>query len=54
MGAHSWCRPANGSSISDSTPDARAMRHPDARSTVYSSSAVLPIPASPRRTSTRL
>ena len=33
IGAHSWCRPAKASSISDSTPAARAMRHPDACST---------------------
>ena len=43
-----------GSSISDSTPAARATRNPDAPSARCSSSAVLPIPASPRRTSTRL
>ena len=53
-GAHSWCRPAYASSISDSTPAARATGQPDADSTRYSSSAVLPMPASPRRTSDRL
>ena len=30
-GAHSWCSPANGSSISDSTPAARATRQPSTR-----------------------
>ena len=30
IGAHSACRPANASSISDSTPAARAIRHPSA------------------------
>ena len=29
IGAHSWCRPANASSISDSTPAARTTRHPE-------------------------
>ena len=32
IGAHSACRPANASSISDSTPAARAIRHPSAAS----------------------
>ena len=54
IGAHSACRPANASSISDSMPAARAIRHPSAASVRCRSSAVLPTPASPRRTSTRL
>ena len=53
MGRQSWCRPANGSSISDSTPLTRAIRHPDACSSAYSSRAVLPTPGSPCRTSAR-
>ncbi len=54
IGPHSWCRPANASSISDSTPAARTTVRSDADSIRYLSSAVLPIPASPRRTSDRL
>ena len=53
-GAHSWCSPANASPVSDSTPTARAMRHPAACARRYSSSAVLPAPASPHTTSVRL
>ncbi len=53
-GAHSCCNPAYASSISDSTPTARAMPHPDACCTRYSSNALLPTPASPRSTSARL
>ena len=53
-GAHSCCSPANASSISDSTPAARTTLHPDACCTRYSSSALLPTPASPRNTSARL
>ena len=45
---------AKASSISDSTPTARTTVRSDADSTRYSSSAVFPIPASPRRTSDRL
>src|SRR4029453_12486544 len=41
-------------SISGSAPTARAIRQPAARCTRYSSNAVLPTPASPWRTSTRL
>ena len=52
IGAHSWCRPAKGSSISYSTPAAWPRRQPDARSSAYFSSADFPIPASPRMTST--
>jgi hypothetical protein len=47
-----WWSPANASSISDSTPAACAMRHSDAQLAPYSNNAVLPIPASPRRTRT--
>ena len=54
IGAHSACRPAKASSISDSTPAARAIRHPSAAADRCRSRAVLPTPASPRRTSTRL
>ena len=54
IGAHTWCRAANASSISDSTPDTRAMPRPAAHSMAYSSSAVLPTPGSPRSTSTPL
>ena len=46
--------PANASSISDWTPAARATRQPDACSTRYSNSAVLPTPGSPQTTSARL
>ena len=53
-GAHRWCRPANASSISACTPTARATRHPVACSATNSSRAVLPMPASPRSTSTAL
>ena len=53
-GAHSCCNPAYASSISDSTPVARAMPHPDACATRYSNNALLPTPASPRSTSARL
>jgi hypothetical protein len=53
-GTHNWCRPANASSISDSTPTARSTVRSDAAATRCSSSAVLPIPASPRRTKDRL
>jgi hypothetical protein len=52
-GAHSRCRPANASSISDSTPTALATCTPAAAPTRYSSSADLPTPASPRTTSAR-
>jgi hypothetical protein len=45
---------ANGSSISDCTPTARATRQSRARSTRYSRSAVFPKPASPRSTRTPL
>ena len=31
IGTHSWCSPANASSISDSTPQARTTRNPTAR-----------------------
>ena len=53
-GAHSWCSPAYANSISDSTPVARTTLMAAADSTRYCSSAVLPIPASPVRTSERL
>ena len=53
-GAHSWCRPANASSISDSMPALRATRQADACCSTCSRSAVLPTPGSPRRTSTLL
>src|SRR5262249_49251638 len=53
-GAHSCCNPAYASSISDSTPTARAMAHPDACCTKYSNNALLPTPASPRTTSAPL
>ena len=53
-GAHSCCNPAYASSISDSIPAARATVHPDACCIRYSSSALLPTPASPRSTSARL
>src|SRR4051794_16563992 len=52
--AQSWCSPAWASSISDSTPAARTIRKPDALLARRSSSAVFPIPASPRRMSARL
>ncbi len=45
------CRPAHGSSASDSTPTARSTRKPSACCAAHSSRAVLPMPASPRRTS---
>ncbi|MEV0232833.1 hypothetical protein [Nonomuraea sp. NPDC050786] len=54
IGAHNWCGPAKANSISDSTPAALAIRQPDALSRAYSSSVVLPMPASPRRTRTEL
>ena len=56
IGAHSWCSPANASSISDCTPTTRTTwyRESDARPARYSSSAVLPAPGSPRTTSARL
>ena len=54
IGAHSWCSPAYGSSISDSTPAIWTTRNPDARSVAWRSNAVLPTPASPRITSTAL
>ena len=54
IGAHSWCNPANASSLSASTPAALATRQHAARLDTYSNSAVFPTPASPRRTSTRL
>ena len=38
--------------MSDSTPDTSIQRNPEACSATYSSSAVLPTPASPRSTST--
>jgi hypothetical protein len=53
-GPHSWCSPAKGSSISEWTPTARTTWHPGACPARYSSSAVLPTPASPCSTSTRL
>jgi hypothetical protein len=53
-GAHNRWRPAKGSSISDSTPNARMTRQPSAGSAAYSKSAVFPIPASPRSTNTAL
>src|SRR5262245_25688687 len=53
-GRHSWWSPANGISNSDSTPAICASRQPDARPAQYPSNAVLPIPASPRSTSTPL
>ena len=49
-GVQSWCNPAKASSISDSRPQACATRHPDARRNRYSSRAVLPEPATPRKT----
>jgi hypothetical protein len=52
--AQSWCRPAKGSSISHCTPVARRTRQPSARSAAYSRRADLPMPGSPRRTSTTL
>ena len=45
---------ANASSISNCRPATRTTRHPDAASRRYSSSAVLPTPASPRITRARL
>ena len=54
IGAHSACRPANANSISDSTPASRTIRHPSADADRCPRRAVLPTPASPRRTSTRL
>ena len=54
IGAHSACMEANASSISDSMPAARAIRHPSAAADRCPNRAVLPTPASPRRTSTRL
>ncbi len=53
-GAHSWCSPANGSSISDSAPAPRATRCRETRASRWSSRADFPIPASPRRTSAAL
>lgn len=53
IGAHRVCSAANGGSISTSAPKARVTRKPDAASTAYSSSAVLPTPGSPCSTSTR-
>src|SRR3954453_11252193 len=53
-GAHSWCSVANASSRSDSTPTARSTRMSTADAIAYSTSAVFPIPASPRTTSTPL
>ena len=54
IGAHNCCRAANASSISDSTPTARATRNPGADSIADCSSAVLPTPGSPLTTNTRL
>ncbi len=53
-GAHSWCKPANASSISDSIPATRMTRHPVAWARTASSSAVLPSPGWPRSTSAPL
>ena len=53
-GRISWCRPANGSSDSDSTPRAASTCMPDARARASSNSAVLPTPGSPRSTSAAL
>ncbi len=53
-GVHKSCNPAKASSISDSTPTQRATVKPTARSVRYRSSAVLPIPGSPRTTKTAL
>lgn len=47
-------QPPKASSISASTPAARTTLQPSALSAVYSSSADLPIPASPRSTRTAL
>ena len=44
IGAQSWCSPANGSSISDSTPAICATRKPDACRAQWRRSAVLPTP----------
>ena len=54
IGTHKACNPANASSISDSTPAARTMRQPAATAERCPSRTVLPTPASPRNTSTRL
>jgi len=54
IGAHSWCSAANASSISDWTAVTLMTRQSAARWVRYSSSAVLPTPASPRITRQRL
>ena len=54
MGAHSWCNAANASSTSDWTAVTPMTRQSAARPARYSSSAVLPTPASPRITRQRL
>ena len=54
IGLHSWCSAAKGSSISDSTPAIWATRKSVAFRAQYCSSAVLPMPASPRTTSAAL
>ena len=53
MGAHSACRPANASSISDSTPAARTIRLPPRRPTGAEAGRSCRLPPQ-RRTSTRL
>jgi hypothetical protein len=52
IGCSSWCRPANASSASDSTPALTKVREPSAvaPSRARCSSADFPIPGSPRTT----
>ena len=53
-GRTSWCMPANGSSCSASMPTQRRTVMSRRAPAAYSSSAVLPMPGSPRSTSTAL
>ncbi len=53
-GSRSWCRPENPRPASNSLPEARSTCISSAVRTESSSSAVLPIPASPEMTSTPL
>jgi hypothetical protein len=53
-GRTSWCMPAKGSSCSASIPSQRSTVMSRALSAAYSSSAVLPMPGSPRSTSAAL
>ena len=53
-GAHSWCRPPYTNSLSDSTPLTESVSQSCRSSFRYPSSALLPVPGSPRSTRTRL